>query len=134
MRLNWDGRGERKAEPTGGRQTIFHADTLSADSDVPPKEAVKIEASVSLPNGVHYGARPSCQGHVAGQTSTHTTVKPSKNPVAQLATRGMEPPSLASSKEPFTDNISIDPVLTGQDTQQPCASPPFQYGDRKSVV
>lgn len=129
VRLNWDGRGKRKAEPAGGRQTIFRVNTLSADFDVPPKEAVKIEASASPPNGTHYGA--------AGQTSTHTddyhTEKPSKTSVPKLATWGMEPPGLDSIKEPSTDNISIDPVLTGQDTQQHCASPPFQYGPLNSL-
>lgn len=138
MRLNWDGRGKRKAEPTAGRQTIFHVNTLSADFDVSPKEAVRVEASISPPNGTHYGTRPSSRGHVADQAPTHTddyrrTEKPSKATIPKLATWGMEPPSLDSIKEPSTDNMSIDPVLTGQDAQQPCASPPFQYGSLNSL-
>ncbi|ELR03944.1 hypothetical protein VC83_09022 [Pseudogymnoascus destructans] len=138
VRLNWNGRGKRKAEPTGGRQTIFHVNTLSADFDVSPKEAVKVEASISPPNGTHYGTRPSSREHVADQAPTTTddyrhTEKHSTTTIPKLATWSMEPPSLDSIKEPSTDNISIDPVLTGQDTQQPCASPPFQYASLNSL-
>ncbi|KFY93990.1 hypothetical protein V498_04092, partial [Pseudogymnoascus sp. VKM F-4517 (FW-2822)] len=156
VRLNWDGRGKRKAEPTAGRQTIFHVNTLSADFAVPSKEAVNIEASISPPNGTHNGAqavnieasisppngthngaRPSSRGRVSAQTSTHTddyrTGKPSTTPIPKLATWGMDPPSLDFIKEPSTDNLSIDPVLTGQDTYQPCSSPPFQHGPLNSL-
>lgn len=136
MRLNWDGRGKRKAEPAGGRQTIFHVNTLSADFVVPPKEAVKVEAPVSPPSGVQYGAPPSSQPPAPEQTSIHTdyhTGKPTKVPAPKLATWGMEPPSLDPSKESSTDNTAIDPVLTGQDTQQSAESPPFQYGPLSSL-
>lgn len=137
MRLNWDGRGKRKAEPTAGTQTIFHVNTLSADFVVPLKEAVKIEASVSPRNRTHHGA-PSASGeHVAGQESTHTddyrTDKPSKAPIPNLTTWGMDPPSSDSTKEPSTNNISINSILAGQNTEQPCLSPPFQYESLNSL-
>lgn len=137
MRLNWDGRGKRKAEPAAGRQTIFRVNTTSADFDVSPKEVVKIKASISPPNETQYGVSLSSQGHVTAKISTDTdyhTEKPPRAPVPKLATWGMEPPSLDSIKGPSTDNISIDPVLAGQDTQQDCASPPFQYGPLNSYA
>ncbi|KFY38611.1 hypothetical protein V495_06457 [Pseudogymnoascus sp. VKM F-4514 (FW-929)] len=136
VRLNWDGRGKRKAEPAGGRQTIFHVNTLSADFVVPPKEAVKVEGPVSPPSGVQYGATPPNQPPAPEQTSIHTdyqTGKLTNVPAPKLATWGMEPPSLDPSKESSSDNTAIDPVLTGQDTQQSAASPPFQYGPLSSL-
>jgi hypothetical protein len=129
VRLNWDGRGKRKAKATNDRQTIFRVDTLSAGFETPPKETVKIEVSVSPPDENRHDALPSRQGLVGGQISTHTndygTRQMSKILGPKFATWEMEPPNIESSKDSATDDTAIDPILRSRDAQQPCASPPF---------
>lgn len=137
VRLNWDGRGKRKAEIAEEGQVNFSANVFSAGLDAHVQKKVAVEKSGHSTSNAYHAETPLPNNEEShdlspAHSNDENVGKASSSILSTNYTTGKnertaqtEPPQMLLSKKPVIDITVIDPCITTRDAQQQDIFRPF---------